>query len=164
MTGFISIVVTSLNSIAQLAVVFKMQPAKRTFVLSYFWLPQYFGPSVFRSRVSGFTMLLVGSFGSDAFFEQLPWAAGWNTFQNQKIPPATYSTATRLFCSGRSKMWSHTADSTISLENLISAAHIASSSNLDKCNPFVSNLISSPSTSVFSYEHGRPKIQPYVYV
>ena len=43
-TGFISIAVTSLNSIAQLAVVFKCKPAKRTFVLSYFWLPQYFGP------------------------------------------------------------------------------------------------------------------------
>ena len=57
-------------------------------------------------------MLLVEFFGSDAFFEQLRCAAGWNTFQNQKIPPATHSTATRLFCSGRSKMWSHTADST----------------------------------------------------
>ena len=60
----------------------------------------------------GFTMLLVESFGSDAFFEQLRCAAGWNTFQNIKLPPATHSTATRLFCSGRSKMWSHTADST----------------------------------------------------
>ena len=59
-------------------------------------------------------MLLVEFFGSDAFFEQLRCAAGWNNFQNQKIrvPPATHSTATRLFCSGRSKMWSHTADST----------------------------------------------------
>ena len=44
MIGFISIAVTSLNSIAQLVVVFKCKPAKRTFVLSYFWLPQYFGP------------------------------------------------------------------------------------------------------------------------
>ena len=32
-------------------------------------------------------MLLVESFGSDAFFEQLRCAAGWNTFQNQKMPP-----------------------------------------------------------------------------
>ena len=40
----LSIAVTSLNSIAQLAVVFKCKPAKRTFVLSYFWLTQYFGP------------------------------------------------------------------------------------------------------------------------
>ena len=43
-------------------------------------------------------MLMEGFFGSDAFFEQLHCAAGWNTFQNQKIPPATHSTATRLFC------------------------------------------------------------------
>ena len=96
-----------------------------------------------RVHTIGFTMLLVESFGSDAFFEQLRCAAGWNTlvesavcdhifdlpeqnrrvavewvagvvyfgsdaflsssgwntFQNQKIPPATHSTATRLFCS-----------------------------------------------------------------
>ena len=32
-------------------------------------------------------MLLVEFFGSGAFFEQLRCAAGWNTFQNQKIPP-----------------------------------------------------------------------------
>ena len=32
----------------------------------------------------GFTMLMVDFFGSDAFFEQLRCAAGWNTFQNQK--------------------------------------------------------------------------------
>ena len=100
MTGFISIAVTSLNRIAQLAVVFKCKPAKRTFALSFFWLPQYYVGPLSRSQVFGFTMLLVVSFGSDAFFEQLPWAAGWNTFQNQKIPPATHSTVTRLFCSG----------------------------------------------------------------
>ena len=37
------------------------------------------------------------------------------------------------------------------LKNLISAAHIASSSYLDKCNPFISSLISSPSTRAFLY-------------
>ena len=74
-----------------------------------------------RSRVFGFTMLLVESFGSDAVFEQLFRTAGWNTFQNQKIPPATHSTATRLFCCGRSKMWSHTADSTGDLSSRINS-------------------------------------------
>ena len=53
--------------IAQLAVVFKCKPAKRTFVLSYFfWLTQYFGP-LSRSRMFGFSMLMVEFFGSDAF-------------------------------------------------------------------------------------------------
>ena len=43
-------------------------------------------------------MLLVIFFGSDAFFEQLRCAAGWNTFQNKKIhqqhtqPQLVYST------------------------------------------------------------------------
>ena len=62
------------------------------------------------NRKIGFTMLMEGFFGSDAFLEQLRCAASWDTFQNKKIPPATHSTATRLFCSGRSRMWSHTAE------------------------------------------------------
>jgi len=90
----------------------QMQACKayfRTFVLL---APSIFWPNVHK-WVFGFTMLLVASFRSDAFFEQLFRTAGWNTFQNQKMQPATHSTATRLFCSGRSKMWSHTADSTM---------------------------------------------------
>ena len=75
-----------------------------------------------QKQVFPFTMLMEGFFGSDAFFEQLRCAAGWNTFQNQKIPPATHSTATRLFCSGRSKMWSHTADSTFPMSKIVNLA------------------------------------------
>ena len=70
MTGFISIAVTSLNSIAQLEVVFKCKPAKRTFVLSYFLAHSIFWPIVQKSGVR-VHHVVGGIFGSDAFFEQL---------------------------------------------------------------------------------------------
>ena len=79
MTGFISIAVTSLNSIAQLAVVFNCKPAKHTFVL--------LARSIFgrRSRVFGFTMLLLESFGSDAVFEQLFRTAAGTLFRTKRF-------------------------------------------------------------------------------